>query len=190
MLHNYSAVIGLPRKSLTVHWLSICRELSRILIMLPTTYSSMLYKYDCLSCADSNLSEVYPGTMTCFQLSLLFATLLVLTSGTPIPQGQCVSSCAGVANGDYQSCNGCNVYVTCSNGIKYDNRPCPASLVWDDFEKRCEYTSDTCPNLQGKNLSHIFKEIMFISISSLNVMIPDTREHKPYMYVINTGTLY
>ena len=47
----------------------------------------------------------------------------------------CVADCAGVSNGDYQSCVGCHVYATCSNGRKYDNRPCPANLVWDDNVK-------------------------------------------------------
>ena len=61
--------------------------------------------------------------------------------------GNCVSSCVGVANGDYQSCLGCNVYATCSNEILYDNRPCPADLVWDDNKKRCEYTSSTCSEI-------------------------------------------
>ena len=36
----------------------------------------------------------------------------------------CVRSCANQPNGDYQSCNECDVYVTCSNGITYDNREC------------------------------------------------------------------
>ena len=57
---------------------------------------------------------------------------------------QCVISCTGLPNGDYQSCQGCNVYATCSNSILYDNRPCPADLVWDDDRKRCELTSTTC----------------------------------------------
>ncbi len=58
--------------------------------------------------------------------------------------GLCVSSCTGVLNGDYQSCQGCHVYVTCSNGIAYDGRNCPAGLLWDDNIRRCEYTTDTC----------------------------------------------
>ena len=53
----------------------------------------------------------------------------------------CLSSCDGVANGDYPSCIDCDVYLTCSNGIKYDNRPCPASLHWDHVNKRCDYPS-------------------------------------------------
>ena len=56
----------------------------------------------------------------------------------------CVSSCTGMPDGDYQSCNGCNVYVTCSNEIIHDDRPCPDGLVWDDNLKRCEWESTTC----------------------------------------------
>ncbi len=59
----------------------------------------------------------------------------------------CITSCEGLPNGDYQSCNGCTIYATCSNEILYDGRPCaPATppLVWDDNLKRCDYDSETC----------------------------------------------
>ena len=57
----------------------------------------------------------------------------------------CVISCANQPNGDYQSCNGCGVYVTCSNGITFDNRPCaPVGLAWNDKIKACDWTSPTC----------------------------------------------
>ncbi len=52
-------------------------------------------------------------------------------------------------DGDYQSCCGCCVYATCANGILYDNRPCPAGLVWDDNLRRCEFTSSTCGTRSG-----------------------------------------
>ena len=52
-------------------------------------------------------------------------------------------------DGDYQSCQGCHVYATCSNEILYDNRPCPADLVWDDNAKRCEWISTTCSDGGG-----------------------------------------
>ncbi|XP_067677868.1 uncharacterized protein [Haliotis asinina] len=57
----------------------------------------------------------------------------------------CVSSCKGVSNGDHQSCNGCNVYVTCHAGRIFDNRPCPPGLVFDNNVKHCDRTSPTCP---------------------------------------------
>ena len=63
----------------------------------------------------------------------------------------CVSSCENMPDGDYQSCNGCNVYVTCSNEIIHDNRPCPDGLIWDDNLKRCQLTSDTCNSEDGNN---------------------------------------
>ena len=61
--------------------------------------------------------------------------------------GPCVSDCSGMDNGDYQSCETCEGFVTCSNGHKYE-MPCAPSdppLVWDDVKKRCEYESSTCP---------------------------------------------
>ncbi|KAI0223860.1 hypothetical protein LSAT2_025040 [Lamellibrachia satsuma] len=55
---------------------------------------------------------------------------------------RCVRSC--VQDGNHQSCHGCNMYVTCNGGIKYDKRPCAANLVWDDNVKTCVYHSTTC----------------------------------------------
>ncbi len=67
-----------------------------------------------------------------------YTTLFSYTSGN------CISSCTGLSDGDYQSCLGCHVYASCSNERLYDNRPCPAGLVWDDHLKRCEWVSTTC----------------------------------------------
>ena len=69
------------------------------------------------------------------------------TSANPGGDGICVSDCSGMANGDYQSCETCEGFVSCSNGDKYE-MPCAPSdppLVWDDVKKRCEYESTTCP---------------------------------------------
>ena len=66
--------------------------------------------------------------------------------------GNCVSSCIGMKDGDYQSCKGCNVYASCSNEILYDNRPCPANLVWDDNKKICDWTSETCHVVSEKGM--------------------------------------
>ena len=71
----------------------------------------------------------------------------------------CVSSCEGKTNGDYQSCHGCDVYVTCVHGAPVDDRPCPRGLVWDDIEKRCEWESKTCSNCPGW-LSSLFNIIL------------------------------
>ncbi|KAI0223859.1 hypothetical protein LSAT2_025039 [Lamellibrachia satsuma] len=66
--------------------------------------------------------------------------------GTIVCNGEegsrCVHSC--VQDGNHQSCYGCNMYVTCNGGIKYDKRPCAATLVWDDNVKACVYHSTTC----------------------------------------------
>ncbi|XP_046560769.1 proprotein convertase subtilisin/kexin type 5-like isoform X2 [Haliotis rubra] len=65
--------------------------------------------------------------------------------GPSPPSNRCVSSCAGVRDGDYQSCIGCQVFASCAHGQLFDNRTCPGNLVWDDFYKRCEGISTTCP---------------------------------------------
>ena len=57
----------------------------------------------------------------------------------------CVSSCAGILNGDYQSCEGCNVFVKCLNGQIEDTPACPFSSLWDDLDKQCSEESTTCP---------------------------------------------
>lgn len=67
----------------------------------------------------------------------------------------CVNNCYGVQNGDYQSCYGCRVFVTCSNGLTYDRRPCPWFLLWDDYRKRCEWRSRTCT----KYFPHEYRDI-------------------------------
>ena len=76
------------------------------------------------------------------------------------PPGKCVASCQGMPDGDYQSCDGCDVYVTCFNEVIYKNRPCPANLVWDDNIKRCEWKSDTCTSDKGS--IHAYAEFMVI----------------------------
>ena len=74
------------------------------------------------------------------------ATTTTTTEADPTGTGaSCITSCNGRSNGDYQSCIGCDVYATCSNGYLYDERPCaPGGLVWDDNVKRCEWESATC----------------------------------------------
>ena len=67
------------------------------------------------------------------------------TSPTCRPgRGMCTRTCTGLPDGDYQSCSGCHVYATCSQGHLHDDRPCPRGLVWDDSMKRCLRTSPTC----------------------------------------------
>ena len=48
----------------------------------------------------------------------------------------CITSCDGVADGDFQSCSSCGEYITCAHGMMY-TRPCGATLEWDDCEERC-----------------------------------------------------
>ena len=49
-----------------------------------------------------------------------------------------------------------HVFATCSNGIFYDNRSCPADLVWDDDLKRCSTSSKTCP--ESRKLMDLLKD--------------------------------
>ena len=93
---------------------------------------------DVINCVWSN-SSLSTGTTT--GGSSPPAVRVVISTGS-----NCVSDCTGKADGDYQSCTSCNVYVTCSNERLIDNRPCAPStpaLVWDDNKKRCEYSSPT-----------------------------------------------
>ncbi|XP_046560765.1 uncharacterized protein LOC124269770 [Haliotis rubra] len=66
-----------------------------------------------------------------------------LSSATCTPL-TCVSNCQGLADGNYESCSSCNVYVTCHAGNIVDNRPCPAGLVFNNETKGCAHTSPLC----------------------------------------------
>ena len=79
------------------------------------------------------------------------------TTTTPAPASSvpsdiqphsCVGeSCDGLPAGNYQSCYTCRGYVTCAPGHFPMLRPCPATLIWDDVKKICDYTSTTCDPL-------------------------------------------
>ena len=71
----------------------------------------------------------------------------VLTTG-PTTGPTCISECGDLLEGTYQSCVACNEFHDCREGGHII--PCPADLIWDDNNKRCEYTSVTCT---GKNTS-------------------------------------
>ncbi|XP_052720482.1 uncharacterized protein LOC128192079 [Crassostrea angulata] len=43
----------------------------------------------------------------------------------------CVHNCTNHDDGDYQSCNTCNGYVSCGGHVLL-NRDCPSTLVWDN----------------------------------------------------------
>ncbi|XP_062603072.1 uncharacterized protein LOC134264808 isoform X2 [Saccostrea cucullata] len=61
-----------------------------------------------------------------------------------VTTGECVNSCLKVADGDYQSCDTCHGYVSCTNNYIF-YRNCPTvDLFWDDNKKRCEWKSETC----------------------------------------------
>ena len=60
-------------------------------------------------------------------------------------QMACITDCVKRAEGDYQSCNGCNVYASCTSaGGFIDDKPCPTFKYWDDDKKECAPRSSTC----------------------------------------------
>ena len=42
----------------------------------------------------------------------------------------CVTSCEGLADGEYASCSGCNMYVECASDV-LTNHVCPSGLFWN-----------------------------------------------------------
>ena len=95
-------------------------------------------------CADfQSLSSPNSSSSSSSTTTTPTATTTTTSSTNPSQISRCITSCAGLESGDYQSCHGCNVYASCWGGGLTDDRPCPASLVWDDIKKRCEYSSPT-----------------------------------------------
>ena len=94
----------------------------------------------------SLLSRTIPSVFFLVFYTRPFAKCYIIAATTTAePDSVCVSSCAGLPSGDYQSCDGCGVYVTCSYGRIFPDRPCPGGLKWDDNLKRCDWKSRTCP---------------------------------------------
>ena len=75
---------------------------------------------------------------------LTLSNTVVSTTPCKTTGSRCITSCANEANGDYQSCRGCDIYASCVAGRMIDNRPCARSTVWDDAIKICKYRSSTC----------------------------------------------
>ena len=98
------------------------------------------------SSSSSTTTTTRPATTTSATTPTTTTTTITTpktTATNPSQISRCITSCAGLESGDYQSCHGCNVYASCTFGWLTDDRPCPASLVWDDIKKRCEYSSPT-----------------------------------------------
>lgn len=74
----------------------------------------------------------------------------------------CVHNCTNYDDGDYQSCNTCNGYVSCGGHV-LSNRDCPSTLVWDSLKGRCEYNSSTCDPQHLPKLNWIFKNCFVLS---------------------------
>lgn len=94
--------------------------------------------------------ERQPTNFTCPPVNGGGATTPRPTEGTGTTRpGQCITTCSGMRNGDYQSCYGCeNQYASCYFGTLFDRRPCSHAvfLVWNDHTKRCvwPYDPNTC----------------------------------------------
>ena len=98
------------------------------------------YMYDNRPCPpgtswDDNMKQCVFESSTCFEISK--NNVNAVSSG-------CTASCADKEDGDYQSCEGCDIYISCVGGQVKDKRLCPPSQFWDDNDKACLSTSSTC----------------------------------------------
>ena len=48
----------------------------------------------------------------------------------------CIRSCEGEEDGLYQACDGCGIYIECSDGAAIEHN-CDGTDVWDDVDKQC-----------------------------------------------------
>ncbi|XP_031574328.1 chondroitin proteoglycan 2-like [Actinia tenebrosa] len=67
---------------------------------------------------------------------------------TTISGGVGGNFCQKKANGNYPDPNNCFGYIACSNGFTY-HMPCPASLKWNDNQKRCDWPKYANPGCSG-----------------------------------------
>ena len=57
---------------------------------------------------------------------------------------RCVHYCFDLPDGDYQSCHGCHVYMSCVAEKPIYDRECASGQYWDDDVKECLGQSTTC----------------------------------------------
>ena len=71
--------------------------------------------------------------------------------------GICKSSCSGVEDGKYQSCEGCTEYVVCKQEV-LERKICFKKRTWDDNLKKCQKEniakSSTCPETIAPSGKH------------------------------------
>jgi hypothetical protein len=93
-----------------------------------------------------------------FGLAIASSQIVAVSSVCTSTGSGCLSStssCRGRPDGDYQACEGCTFYHSCSGGVLYANRPCPLTnqggiggrlvwLAWTSNQGICDYTSSTC----------------------------------------------
>ena len=56
----------------------------------------------------------------------------------------CVSDCTVMEDGDYQACDTCTGFVTCSSSRLIRQTCGPWGQKWDDNLKECVWESETC----------------------------------------------
>ena len=106
----------------------------------------------------------------------------------PYHKYTCASKCDTLKDGDYRSCLGCDVYATCSNGILYDNRPCPAGLVWSTDARACTYKSNCSEyaQLSCYKLILLAKHVGRFSYIELQLKLSIMRRTLPPVYACYT----
>lgn len=77
------------------------------------------------------------------------------TTGSPIRTTpgmttgpSCIWSCTGRADGNYQDCKRCDVFISCVAGRTIYDRACPSGTVWDDRLKLCLRSSTSCKTVR------------------------------------------
>ncbi len=64
--------------------------------------------------------------------------------GGKIQTASCVSDCTVMEDGDYQACDTCTGFVTCSSSRLIRQTCGPWGQKWDDNLKECVWESETC----------------------------------------------
>ncbi|XP_078333395.1 uncharacterized protein LOC111104602 [Crassostrea virginica] len=79
---------------------------------------------------------------------LLWKDDIVKKLYTVIHSTVCIRNCTGRIDGNYQSCNTCDGFITCDNNVtryqscaeSFPNRP----VYWDNIKGMCDFNSTTC----------------------------------------------
>jgi hypothetical protein len=98
------------------------------------------------------LAPVSPTCVECYEGGDIVSNCEISTS-TPAPTppptlcratgSSCITACGGKPDGFYQWCARCDYYIACVAQI-LTIQPCPVNSPWDDCNKRCDVSSNTC----------------------------------------------